>query len=1423
MAEKRHVEAAGAVVYSKLSRLETDPGHVLAASLCRSSVLPGHASDSHYSYKGTYFSYPLQCHETPEPSTHWSHAESYMRCADGAINHQLRPEKAHCMFHRHELEGLGTWIQNPSYDKNRDCMVGDTLATQEKWANYTGHADYIQQGWIQGYSMPHSARAPTGCPPLAVPKPVYRNHTYCADASCSPKGSVVSGTLAGSPSKRSADTEWAVPSSGHPVHASCGTAVPKKAPAAESGFLPLHQTWKDAVASFSPYHKAFENLQVAPSASLVGPNYPAGCNSQKSVPVEYARSPCKKAWSKLPPPASPLAAPQALIYQEGSSSCYPLPPYQLTSHEQILLYQQSVAEAENQKPLFASPACKSFNFPASEDPKLLSRSYFPSAPRNYYPGHLDGYYYRALGSPSVASPGLKTSRELESQQNSQPKAAFEQRNPVPSCSLTEKASRCGSLPSHKGAQDWHGADGAVKPASDSFQCQQAAPQNHAFPLPHPVERLPGCLNGYGQTQETIYGSGLCQMEKGHTREGGPSYAEKQSGVSSEDKKGDINIHKTPPSGTCIVVPDSPVASQDSCFKGDFLRARIPEGSGQRLQPSPEEERRDVKRADDPPPPSPPMPVIHNVFSLAPYREYLEGSVGSVQLLPSKEKSCKSAEGKSSPRPPSAGLSKMTEVLLDRGRETSGRKDQSGSCTTTEKESSDYAKPSKHYPACQHAPVSSQLGATGCASEPSKDDHVLDLSLKTEGSVDVPHVQRLAEKTEALERENGKRNGKDVKEGPAKGQEAIRDTNLTALQPPLRSSSGKNSNFQSSAAFLYKKFKILKSHAAGSGSAVQQNFFLFQSSSQIAILPNNSLQQGSEQAVTQQNSPPVWQSCQQVATQQNSLPVQQSCQQMATQQNSLPVQQSFRQMVTRQNSLPAPQVAQKKSAQPLQRKCLNIKQTDTSKLLPPTAPASSPALGEVSTSLPPSCESLTLQKSPKQYFTALHASVCSIISDSVSTSSPELLKEWLERAESEREPKQKAMGSAKAKNGSKASAAPKPSKSKEVWLAFKDMAVLLNQLLSQLETFLFTRNCPFPHVVRAGTIFIPIHVVKEKLFGNLSGPSVDHVLQDHKVELRPTTLSEEKLLRELELKSCTSRMLKLLALKQLPDIYPDLLDLYWHHCIKEQLGDPVEKIQDWDAEATQTEGSEAEEVTRCLQSTTHELGLGIRGKRKQGRKSESTPQGGSPAESHQAVDGPKSQGYSSSCKRNAALMETKGVSQEESASVVVRTKHFPLRSGAKRQFFQACRLSRTLQVKLSDRVARRTRSTSKGLHLRKSVVRIKFQNTLPETPGPPAHAGKKRKRPASLVLKSFQRGRTKGVRSSSLCPRYPELVGKRIRHLYEEKDKTEAWYQGVVLRVHKRHKDPLKTVYEVKYDSEPEWQYYLEILQDYKKGWLEVDE
>ncbi|KAK2524569.1 hypothetical protein Q9233_009498 [Columba guinea] len=169
---------------------------------------------------------------------------------------------------------------------------------------------------------------------------------------------------------------------------------------------------------------------------------------------------------------------------------------------------------------------------------------------------------------------------------------------------------------------------------------------------------------------------------------------------------------------------------------------------------------------------------------------------------------------------------------------------------------------------------------------------------------------------------------------------------------------------------------------------------------------------------------------------------------------------------------------------------------------------------------------------------------------------ELLREWLQRAEPAEELGETPKSPPKPKNGSKVPEAQKRTKGKEIWLAFQDVPALLANLLSQLKTFMFACKCPFPHVVRAGAIFIPIHVVKEKLFPKLPGASVDQVLQEHKVELRPTTLSEERHLRDLELKSCTSRMLKLLALKQLPDIYPDLLNLHWHDSIRQQLGSPA---------------------------------------------------------------------------------------------------------------------------------------------------------------------------------------------------------------------------------------------------------------------------
>ncbi|XP_018419044.1 PREDICTED: uncharacterized protein C15orf39 homolog isoform X2 [Nanorana parkeri] len=221
-------------------------------------------------------------------------------------------------------------------------------------------------------------------------------------------------------------------------------------------------------------------------------------------------------------------------------------------------------------------------------------------------------------------------------------------------------------------------------------------------------------------------------------------------------------------------------------------------------------------------------------------------------------------------------------------------------------------------------------------------------------------------------------------------------------------------------------------------------------------------------------------------------------------------------------------------------------SDAAQSLPPSAPESSPTLGEANVSLASADEHAP--NGSGQHFSELHRLVRAAITNSVARSPSNLLEDWLEKTKDS----EKSKTPAKAKSGSRPNDPSPELPCHDIWQEFDGVRLCLYKLLSQLETFMFTRSCPFPHVIRAGAIFIPIHLVKEVLFAEL-GSSVDRVLQKHKVELRPTTLSEEKLLRETELKDCPSRMLKLLALKQLPDVYPDLLHLYCEHTIQNHLG------------------------------------------------------------------------------------------------------------------------------------------------------------------------------------------------------------------------------------------------------------------------------
>lgn len=1146
MAEKRCLETVDAMTYSKISRLEAAQDHVLGAGLCKSSMLSGHTPDSHYNYKGSYFTYPLQCHEGPESLAHWGAAEGSMHCTGGTVSQPLRMEKQVCMLYRPEAENFGTPVQTARHEKRKDCAARDALTVQEKWASYMGmgHAGLVQPGWIHGFPMQHTPRAPLVSPMLAAPKPVYRNPVYCMDSGYSPKSSPALGMQMESAPKRPLDTEWTFSPSGHPIHMeSCEAIAPKKAPFPESG-LRLHQSPKitdGTLAGFSPYHRTFEKCKATPSTPFLDPNYSAVYNSQKHVPEVHDSSSGKHAWTRGPTPASSLGNSQTLMYHDRSPACYPLPSYPLSPHEQMLLYHQNYSQAEKQNSMFALPSCKSFTPPGSEELHVVPRSYLPPGPTSYYPGPLESYLYRTDGPPSVTSP--VPNREYELQYNFKAKADSVQQNPSSACIVSEKAVNCGSGTSLGSLRDK--CDQRSKITNENFQ--SAATQPYSFQSLPSAEKLPSCFGDFRQMPEVERSMGASQLDKTNAQEAGSlGAAHKSPSLIPEVKKRNAKVPKAE-SGSCIVISDSPATPQDSSLKEHPLK-NTPKDPGSSLQQPSEERTRGLDQLEDSPPPSsPPMPVINNVFSLAPYQEYLERagrmliSKSSRAKEPDVHDACKQVEVKQSSQPASIGSLEVSEVPISKWKETTcnslaedDKKVLGNNSTLMEEENGDYIESwesSKIKALPPSRPGFGQLVPTGGAGNPvveelTKEDPVLDLRLKTERLMDVPSLQRSARKREALEKEKARGKGGEAPQQPAKGQEAFPEVNLRPLELPVQSSSGEKSNFQSSAAFLFKKFKILKSHAAGAGAA------------------------------TALKGPPILPPSSQVEAQTSTSTQQQGSEPTTPPPNSLPAKSSSVQVVTWPVCLPVQQLVQPAAIQPkvplLQQNYMNVKLPETSKPLPPSAPASSPALGETSVSLPTTCDSPAQQIPSGQYFRALHTSLCDAISSCVSAASPEQLKEWKKKAESDEVCKEKATGSTKRKNNSKAADAPKPSKGKEIWLAFKDVARLLTKLLSQLEAFLFIHKCPFPHVVRAGTIFIPIHVVKEKLFPGLSGSSVDHVLQKHKVELRPTTLSEEKLLRDLELKSCTSRMLKLLALKQLPDMYPDLLNLLWHDCVKQQL-------------------------------------------------------------------------------------------------------------------------------------------------------------------------------------------------------------------------------------------------------------------------------
>lgn len=624
----------------------------------------------------------------------------------------------------------------------------------------------------------------------------------------------------------------------------------------------------------------------------------------------------KQGLSKGPPnPWTQLAQPLDSAYQDIVPSSYPLPhPPQALSCPPACHYPEKQSSYSSVLPPQPLGAHKGVGYLTGGLNSPYLRQQTAQAP--YMPPlGLDIYSHPSVPLP-VPSPGLKLEPPI-----------------TPRCPLDLTSQPLG-FPYARDDLSFYGASPGLRGTLPSQNSVQAMPQSNAFqrtcqhlpashPCPEPVKPVEKPVQ---EAEETIW-LPSCRKEQ-------------------------FNEHP----GAAIVIRDSP-------------DPRTPPA----LPPCDQEHQSLPQNQDTRPPGSPPMPIIDNVFSLAPYRDYLD--VQAPEATPEPDPDPKDCQDK----------------------------DSRGNFSTQEA------------PLRVHCPL--------------REEVALDLSVKK------PMTEPL----------------------PIKVPSPRVHSKLPGVSATSETTS--KTNFHSSVAFMFRKFKILRPAPLSA-----------------AMVP--------------------------------SVPT------------SVPASD---QPVPTPTFVPTGLQILK---QPLPVACFNLALPNLpgiSRASPAPTRSPSPAPTRAPT---PATTPVTVD-SPEQHFAGLHESLCDAISGSVAHSPPEKLREWLEMA------------------GPWGRAA---------WQDEQAVQGLLGKLLSQLQRFVCTQQCPFPHVVRAGAIFVPIHLVKERLFPGLPAASVDHVLQEHRVELRPTTLSEERALRERALRGCTSRMLKLLALRQLPDIYPDLLGLQWRNYVRRQLGE-----------------------------------------------------------------------------------------------------------------------------------------------------------------------------------------------------------------------------------------------------------------------------
>ncbi|XP_059952967.1 uncharacterized protein C15orf39 homolog isoform X2 [Mesoplodon densirostris] len=925
MAEKRPLGALGPVMYGKLPRLEADsgPGH---------SLPPSAGNQDPCSYKGAYFSCPMG----GPPKT------GSERLASWTPYPPLYP----------------TSMAGPPLRADNlltSCLLYRPPTESSEKVQESGPVELLPFG-PQAHSYPG--------PPLAAPKPVYRNPLCYGLSTCLGEGAA----------KRPLDVDWTLVTGSllPPADPSCSLPpAPGKGQSLDGTFLrgvPAGTSGKDSSVSFSPCQAFLEKYRTIHSTGFLASKY-AG---------PYSGDP-KQALSEGPPsPWTQLAQPLGPACQDAVPTHYPLPhPAQALPCPPACRRPEKQGSYGSTLPPQPLRAHKGAGYPAGG----LSSPYLrqQAAQTPYMPPvGLDTYSYPSAPLPAP-SPDLKLEPPL-----------------APRCPVDFAPQTLG-FPYARDDLSLYGASPGLGGTPPSQNSVQAVPQPGAFQRAcQPLPASQPCLEPARPAEKPV------------------QEAEEKMWLPScgrEQLQPQLDEHP----GTPIIIGDSPVP-------------RTPPA----LPPCAQERQSLPQNEGTLPPSSPPMPIIDNVFSLAPYHDYLDVQAPEATAEPdpapapseSHDKDCRgSLPGQEAPSSVHASLKE--EVALD----------------LSVKKTAAEAPPTKVPHPAGHAKPTAAVDVPGVGNTVS----------------DMPGVGDTVSDRQVLK--------KVVTEAP----------DLPGV--PVTTEVTPRTNFHSSVAFMFRKFKILRP-APLPATVVP------------AVVPAVPTSAPAQPAPTPTPVPAGLQ----ILTQ--PLPV--ACFNLA---------------------LPSPPAVAMTS--PASAPALAPSPAPAPAPPPAPAPAPAPVVGPAPASTPATADS------PEQQFAGLHASLCDAISGSVAHSPPEKLREWLEMS------------------GPWGRAA---------WQDCQGVQGLLSKLLSQLQSFVCTQQCPFPHVVRAGAIFVPIHLVKERLFPRLPPASVDHVLLEHRVELRPTTLSEERALRERALHGCTSRMLKLLALRQLPDIYPDLLGLQWRDCVRRQLGE-----------------------------------------------------------------------------------------------------------------------------------------------------------------------------------------------------------------------------------------------------------------------------